>query len=60
MDARQEIESILLMMDARNKATRQLLDETARMNERTARMLIIAGVLTAVAGLVVIAKAVWF
>jgi hypothetical protein len=60
MTPTEETESLILKMEARNKATRRLLDETARMNERTGRMLIFAGALTAVAGLIVIVKAVWF
>lgn len=60
MTRTEETESLLLKMAARNKATRRLLDETEQMNDRTERMLILAGVLTAVAGLVVIAKAIWF
>jgi hypothetical protein len=60
MTPEQEIESTILKMEARNAATRRMLDEAHRANRVTAWLLTFAGAVTV--GLVVIAvvKAVGF
>jgi hypothetical protein len=47
MDAKQEMECLLLTMEARNKATRRMLDETERMNRMTTKVLVLAGAMAA-------------
>jgi hypothetical protein len=60
MDSMDEMESLLLKMEARNKATARLNADTARRIRQTEWLLVFTVALMAVAGLIVIAKAVWF